>query len=125
MIDTSFPIVTVIRDAQPQNADSPIFVTLSGISIDVRLLQLKKANQEGSLAKKLGVYGKYKLLIIDEVFSVIKYFVKKITIYYLVRRFGFHTREKSAIEIDIRNASFRIRKEAFLRRYFSGSIYFQ
>ena len=31
------------------------------------LLQLKKANQEGSLAKKLGVYGKYKLLIIDEV----------------------------------------------------------
>lgn len=31
------------------------------------LLQLKKANQEGTLAKKLAIYGRYRLLIIDEV----------------------------------------------------------
>lgn len=31
------------------------------------LLQLKKANREGTLAKKLAIYGRYKVLIIDEV----------------------------------------------------------
>ena len=43
MLVTPFPMVTLVRLLQPENAEYPMLVTLSGIVMLVRLLQPENA----------------------------------------------------------------------------------